>query len=739
MFFLVSLSMLKAQDIRVHGIVSDRQTGNALEAANVILKKIPANEVTGTTTSRNGLYEFRELQPGTYIFRVQYVGYRVYSDTLRFSGEDQDILKNIRLFRSNESLDEITISEDRKNVDVGRRSIRQEDLRKAPTPAGSADLASYVQTEPGVVATGDRGGRLFIRGGTPSENLVLVDGALIYQPFHILGFFSIFPEEVISKVDLYAGGYGAEYSSRTSSVMDIRLKNGNLYDRGWSASVSPFISSIFFESPIKEGESSIMVSLRGSLIEESSQLYLDEKQPLRFNNQLIKYSSVGSNVSCSGLFMRTYDRGKLDFDADDAFKWRNVVVSGGCAGTSEESSISFFDLNVDVSYFSTEVGNTTSSRRFSNVLKSHVDVSLVQNVGDIRLLYGFFTDYRTLGYDISEQFSATEETREFFLSSGLHAEAEIPIGNKVSIVPGFSATSYMGQIKASFEPRLQMSWQPRGRSDEEVHAALGIYNQPLVGLSDYRDAGTAFTAWIPLPDRNRKMEARHALLGWRQPLGTLFDFSVEGYYKKIKDTPVSVWSSAAQFTTDIAYANGSVYGTDVRLDFDYKHIYMGVGYSYSITEYQTAQDHFNTWFGEPIQSYNPAHDRRHQLNARAGVEVGNFTANVSWSYGSGLPFTRPMGFDSFYNFRERPPDVKGDYGNARVLLEKPFQGRMPDFHRLDVSVEQAFDIGDYTARIQGGAINAYDSRNLFYYDVFKQEGVDQLSFMPYISLKIESL
>lgn len=738
-FWGIGVLEIQAQDIELSGLVSDRQTGNTLEMANVILYEISRDDTTGTTTDGNGLYEFNQLQPGNYILSVRYVGFETYSDTLKLAERDERVLKNVQLFRSSESLDEIVISGVQEDVEVGRVSINPQDLRRVPTPAGSADLAGYLQAQPGVVATGDRGGQLFIRGGTPSENLVLVDGIQIYQPFHILGFFSAFSEEILSKVDLYAGGFGAEYSGRTSSVMDVRLKNGNLYNRNWSASVSPFVSELFFESPVIEGKNSIMVSARGSLIEESSKLYLEEQQPFRFNNQLVKFTNIGERASCSALFMRTYDRGKLDFDGDEFFKWNNFVLGGRCSGSAEGSSVSFYDLNVGISYFSNEAGSPATAGRFSDVYKSHVDVNFTQSIGEWKLDYGFFTDYRIIDYDISDRFLSTQERKASILSSGFHATADVPIGEKISIEPGIAVTAYIRKYKTSLEPRLQLSWQPRGKVDEEVHAALGIYRQPLIGVSDFRDAGTAFTAWMPIPDSTQRLKARHALLGWRQPVGDYIDFSVEGYYKDIQYTPVTVWSPLARFSTNLAYANGTSHGADVRLNFNYRNLYLGVGYGYSYTEYKTAQGHFGTWFGEPVQRYHPPHDRRHQVNTQAGLEFGKFRANISWVYGSGLPYTRPLGFDSFFSFDKRPPEVGNRYGDPRILVDKPYEGRLPDFHRLDISVEQAFEFPGFRTRVQAGAINAYNLQNLFYYDVFNQRGIKQLSFMPYFSLKVESI
>jgi len=742
-FFLkfgVLISCMQAQDIVIRGIVSDYQTGVVLDMANITLQPLSGNDGSGTTTNGNGLYQFNNVATGDYVFMVRYIGYDLHLDTLSIGRNSQNILNHVQMRRSSEELEEVTVSDaGGDDINPGQVTIRPETFGRAPTPAGSADLASFIQTQPGVVATGDRGGQLFVRGGTPSENMVLMDGTMIYQPFHIVGFFSVFPEDVVSKVDFYAGGFGPRYSGRTSSVMDVRLKNGNLYNRNWSASLSPFVSDFYFESPVREGKSSVMASLRGSLIEGSSEIYLPEEQPMRFNSQLLKYySSSGDGLSCSALIMRTYDRGRLDFDSEDYFKWSNLVSGGRCAGVSAESMVSFGEFNFGLSHFSNEAGGNKGSVRNSEIFKSHLDMNLTMYVGESRLDYGLFTNYRTLTYDMSNLFVSLDEKEDTFLSTGGYMKVSIPVGEKFSVEPGVSFTSYLNRIPSSLEPRIQFSWQPRGKVDEEIHGALGIYRQPFVGLTDYRDAGSSFTAWMLLPDTGRRMEARHALLGWRQQLGRFLGISVEGYYKKIKNTPVATWSTVAQFSTDLAYADGTVRGVDARFNLNYRNFYMGLGYGYSITEYTTAQDHFGIWFGEPFQRYNPPHDRRHQVNAQAGFDIGKFSTNVSWMYGSGFPFTRPMGFDSYFSFETRPPDVTGGYGEPRVLLDKPFQGQMPDFHRLDISAEQTFNMGSTKVKVQAGTINTYNWENLFYFDVFNQRGINQLPLMPYLSIKVGS-
>ncbi|MEX0720061.1 MAG: TonB-dependent receptor [Balneolaceae bacterium] len=730
-----------AQSISIRGIISDDQTGNPLEMANVTLESISGDIQRGAATDRNGLYEISSLETGQYILRVSYIGYLTHIDTLDIEQWPQNITRSVRMIATDESLEDVDVTYIRRkdDLDAGQQKIQQTDLKRIPTPAGGGDLASYLQTLPGVVATGDRGGQLFVRGGTPAENLSLIDGTLIYQPFHIIGFFSVFPEEIVSDVDFFAGGFSPRYSGRISSVLDVRLRHADFDKNRFSASISPFLSEVFLEGPLAEGETSLMLLARGSMIEQASTLHPEGQQPLRFNSQLAKISNrneEGSN--CSALLMRTYDRGRLDFEGGDIFRWRNFVLGGRCAVLSQESSVSFFDINIGISHVGNEAGRMEDPERSSNITRFNTDINLIQYAGDIRLEYGFFTNIRWLRHDIGGMFVGLESERNAFITSGGYLKTNLPIGSKFDIEPGISTSFYISKFTPSIEPRLQLSWQPREKKNEELNAAIGIYRQPIAGVTDLRDAGSAFTAWMPIPDTDKQMEAIHALLGWRQPMGRFLDFSVEGYYKWLRNLPVSTWNNVARFNTNLALADGYVYGSDFRLEFNSRFFYSSAGYGYSVTEYESFQELFTAWFGESSQSYHPAHDRRHQVNAQMGLEFGNFTANITWHYGSGLPFTRPLGFDSHIAYDTHLPDVRDTYGTPRIIIDQPFTGRMPDYHSLNISLEQAFELRNVRMSIQGGAINSYNQENMFYYDIYTQRRINQLPLYPYVSLKLET-
>ena len=137
-----------------------------------------------------------------------------------------------------------------------------------------------------------------------------------------------------------------------------------------------------------------------------------------------------------------------------------------------------------------------------------------------------------------------------------------------------------------------------------------------------------------------------------------------------------------------------------------------------------------------MQRYHPPHDRRHQINALLSLNLGDFTASARWQLGSGLPFTRPIGFDEGFDFDRELPQVKTTLGTTRLLLDKPFTGRLPVVHRLDVSLNRTFYMSFGQIVVQAGVINAYDRRNMFYYDLFTGRRLDQLPLLPYASVTL---
>lgn len=725
---------LVAQTVTIQGIVTDAQSGQPLEGASVVVER-ELGSSRGDFTDRNGFYLIDRLQPGTHTVRVTYIAHTDYTQTVTLAA-GEDLRLSVQLAPVAIELQGITGAAVGGAVqrELGRQRITPAQIRRLPTPAASGDLANYIQTLPGVVTAGDRGGQLFIRGGSHTENLSMVDGLLIYQPFHIIGFFSAFPEDLVANVDFYAGGFGARYNSRTSSVLDVRMRDGKRDGYAGSGSVSPFVVELLAEGKLNEaGTASFIIAGRRSLLEQTSPTLMGEKHPLGFESQYAKITSFDDgDTRCSAMALRTSDYGRMDVeDPISRVGWSNLVAGARCVQLFD-GILRLVEMNVGYSGTDNDAVTRGASPIYSHIRRLQTDVNTTNLYRGITFEAGYFLRLEEMNYDVGAVYGFKHEN-DYLRGAGGYLETAVPIGEKLTVQPGVSVT--MTQ-PGGVEPRLRASWKPTGGDEMMLNGAVGLYRQPLTGVNDLRDASSVFVAWARVPEAE-STRSLHAQLGWQQAFDSGLSWSVEGYLRRMRNVAIPSWSTVAKFNSDLVLANGDAYGVDTRVEYTRGAAYGFIGYGLSWTEYESAQDHFNLWFGQPIQRYHPPHDRRHQVNALASLDIGPYTASARWQLGSGLPFTRPMGYDEAFDFRFAIHDVARSRGITRMLLDKPYQGRLPIMHRLDVSVQREFDLPFGTMRAQAGAINAYDRLNMFYYDLYTHRRVDQLPLAPYASLRLE--
>ena len=719
-----------AQQAAILGIVADSGTGRPLESVEITLET-GGRAAYRTLTDRNGFYQMLGISAGTYTMRIRRVGYLRHEQVITLAAGEQRRV-SVRLEQTAVALEAVVVTAEQGAAvsDQGRQVVTPTDVRMVPVPGGSGDLVTYVQTLPGVTTTGDRGGQLFVRGGTPASNLVLVDGIPIYQPFHILGFYSVFPQDLISRADFYPGGFGARYRGRTSSVLDVRLREGNPHGFGATASLSPFIAEALAEGPLQGV--TLLGSVRRSLIEETSGTLLGATLPLTFESQLFKLTTTHRrNDRCSALALRTADRGRLDpEDRESQVAWNNLLFGVRCVTLRPSGQL------VEAHWGYTRSGSEAvargSSRLRSSVFRLQHDLHATGRIGLIPVQAGYEIYLEVMSYNAAELIGGQTSGRDDVWGVSAYAEPTLRVGSRIEVKPGVILVALP---RAGVEPRLRARWEPFGPSNGAVQGALGLYRQYVVGVSDMRDVSSVFVAWMEAPN-GEPLQSLQGMLGWQQSLGRGFRWSVDGYYKRMTAIPVTVWSAVAQFTTQLGRADGETWGADVRVEYSRPHFSAIVTYGYSWTLYEVSQREVTAWYGDSVQSYHPPHDRRHQINAVLSLDLGAFTASARWLFGSGLPFTRPIGFDESFDFTRWMHDVKTTIGTPRVLLDKPFTGRLPWVHRLDLSLTRTFDVSFGQIVVQAGVINAYDRRNMFYYDLFTGRRLDQLPLAPYASLTL---
>ncbi len=727
-------------------IAISEEDGNPVIGANAILYRLNGDMYRAGATDADGLFEFRNINPGTYNLVVSSIGFESHEAEVVLDPGDVRLYR-VELPTATSDLGEVIVSGQRSGAVqrvAGKQSISVTDIQLIPAPGPGGDLSVYLQTLPGVVTSGDRGGELFIRGGTPAQNLILVDKMPIIKPFHISNLFSAFPQSVISNVDLYAGGFGAEYEGATSSVMDVSLRQGNMRKFESQVAASPYIISALAEGPIKQDQQSLLVMGRYSVIEEAGPELTGEEVPLKFSDMLARYSINWDGLTCNMTALHTYDRGKINPQRNVRLGWENTAIGARCLGFSEELKNSV-DFTIGWSkYQSSEVGFDELGRT-SNITIGYLRMDNTATAFNQPFTYGLRWNLTFYEANLDEPFpELTGKEQRFGLGATLEEYTSIfssYISTDINPTPGFTITPGVttqirqDNLSTTFEPRLRVTWAPRNTDRQEFSFALGKYAQMREAITDERDAGTVFYVNKPVGVDEPIPTAIHAIAGYRQQIGEFIEANIETYYKNNKDIPVAEWTREPGNTIRSALANAETYGLDIQLELNTKPLYLTVGYGLAEVEYRASADDLVAWIDIDEFVYNPSHDRRHQLNVLASYKIGKFTANAIWRYSSGAPFTKLYAIDLIVRVPYQDP--LENQGKAVTLYSVPFDGTLPAFQRLDVSIDRKFQLSPgVELETEIGAINSYDMTNVFYFDVNTLRQVNELPLLPYASISL---
>ncbi len=724
----------------LRGFVTDASDGQALAGVNVSVRPAAGDEsdLTGAATNPDGFYTVAGLRPGRVIVAATYLGYTSFADTLDL---EAGILQlDIALEPSTLELDAVVVEGGRAagaaDVTAGLQRIRPADVRTVPAPDVTGDLANYLTSLPGVVTAGDRGGQLFIRGGEPTQNLVLLDGIPVFQPFHVLGFYSAFPADLLQTADVYAGGYGSRYGGQLSSVLDVAARGGNKRRFAARLAAAPFVSAATIEGPLVREKASFLISARRSLVEEVGDRLVSQSLPFTFADAFGKVHyqpTPTSTLSLSGLY--TTDRGAVGDPTSprpDELRYSNsgagfrYVLLPGVSTTLAEVLVSY-------SHFDSQLGARQDSagldrtRRSTSVNRFDGAFNISYFAPSIEYRFGAFLRRTDPSSELGGLFQNIQAQRQSIVEAGLYLEPEVRLG-VLRVSPGLRVTLSPSLGQQFFEPRFRAVAE---FGAHRLSAAGGLYNQPVVGVSDRRDATALFTVWTVSP-LGRTPRALHAIAGYGVRLNE-FSFAAEGFYKRMHDLSVAEWTAFPRLTTRLQPADGEAYGGDVRAEFRRGEAYAALTYGWAQVEYAATQTRYRLWYGDETLRYQPPHDRRHQVTVLLNAPIAGFDLSARWQFGSGLPYSRALGFDVFLP-PDRARDVFQDPGQQRVIYERPFNGRLPTYHRLDLSLERTFDVGGASLTAQVGAINLYDRQNLFAFDVFTYRRVDQLPIMPTFGL-----
>lgn len=754
--FLIILLPLSAfaQLGSIKGFVYDKDNGEPCMFANV---SIPGTSF-GAATDVNGYFTIPKIPDGDYTVVITYVGYDSIAEP--FSIVNGKLFsKNFYMSKSAFVLDEAVVSAEREEMRTQTRiaivKVSPTQIKQLPSIGSEPDIAQYLQVVPGVTFTGDQGGQLYIRGGSNIQNLVLLDGMTIYNPFHSIGLFSVFDSDIIRNADIYTGGFNSDYGGRISSVMDISMRDGNPNRFSGKVSASTFGTKLLLEGPMikyKEGKSSLSYILSGktSYLEQSSKLfytYINDGAGLPFNytdlyGKISLNSPDGSRVNVFGFKFndRVKYQGLSNLGWDSYGIGANATVVPSGSTVMIKANFSYSDYNITLQ----TLENLPS---MSGISGYNFGLDFLYFLGKNQFVWGletlgFNTDfqyYNSVGRLLEQEENTTELAAYFKYKWNL--------GNLL-IEPGLRLQYYASMSEVSPEPRLGIKYNIT--EFLRFKLAAGIYSQNLVAANSDRDVVNLFYGFLSgdlnLPDTfkgdnitHKLQKSEHLIAGFEVDVTNKIDLNVEGYLKNFSqlstinrnkvydDVPLNS-DKPDYLKKDFLIETGYAYGVDFLVKYDQKKLYVWFVYSLGWVKRD-----------DGVQVYNPHYDRRHNINLVTTYKFGekeSWNVSARWNLGSGFPFTQTGGFyeesDLFNSINY--PYWQGN-GSLGIIYGDLNTGRLPYYHRLDLTLNKVITFGKYSKlEFNFSITNVYNRQNIFYFDRVDYNRVDQLPIMPSLGL-----
>lgn len=722
-----------AQNAMLRGLVTGQRDGQPLPGATVALWR--GHEIAaGAAADSDGFYVIKGLDPGSYLIRVSFVGYAVYEDSLRVR-PGEDVKRNFVLKDAAAVLGEVVVEartvDDPVQLDAGLPiTATRPDIEIIPSPDVSGDLANFLAAQPGILTSGDRGGQLFVQGGEATQNLVLLDGMPVFQPFHLVGFYSAFPSDIIGQADFYGAGFGARYGGRLSSVIDISTRGGSLTRFGGTASAAPFMSAVRLEGPIVPKRASILISVRQSMIEEAASHLTKRSLPFEFGDRFAKlHAAISDNSILSVNALQTFDRGTLHVEEDEVneIEWQSDAV-----GIRQLLIPTHVPMRAEVTAYYSRLRSTlggAESEKSSSMRRigAAANATVYTNLFDLH--WGAFVGTSSLEYSLSGLFQNYESGADHVTDAGLYVAPEFLIARQLHVSAGVRIHTFPSKKETFAEPRLSAVWQ---RGIHRLHVSSGVYHQQLVGLTDKRDPANVFTVWTASPV-GEVPSSKHLAFGYRLRPAAWIEASARAFVKTSRNLQVAKWTPVPSFSPDIEPVDASADGLELQVNLRRASYNVSVGYGFSDVWYNARRQNLSRWFG-PLR-YWPPHNRRHKLSILAAADLWGFGVSVRWQYGSGPSYSRPLGFDEFI-LMDGAVDPFTETGTRRIIYGEPYTDLLPSYHRLDVAVERTFTWNRASLTLHGALINAYDRANILYMDLYTGRRVDQLPLFPSIGIKV---
>ncbi|MCW3464345.1 TonB-dependent receptor [Chitinophaga nivalis] len=719
LFLLLAGNSTIAQQQRytVSGYVKDKQNGESLVGISI---GKPGTSL-GTITNEYGFYSLT-LPAGEHDLQFTYVGYATFKTTVKLQ---RNINLDVKLEGTSSQLNEITVTgaKQEKSVNTLNTSINRLDIqqmKKMPTFMGEVDVLRAIQTLPGVNTVGEGASGFNVRGGNSDENLILLDEAPVYNSTHMMGFFSVFNPDAVKSLNLIKGGFPAEYGGRTSSVLDIRMKDGNNQHFNVNGGIGNIFSRLSVEGPLVKDKSSFIVAARRSYIDLLMKPFLKgdmKNTKLSFYDITAKANykfNKNNTLFVSGYFGRDV----FGFGKDVNMNWGNTTAT--IRWNHVFTNRLFLNLTTYYSKYDYSLQFTNDSKKSNEEsLQSYDWTSNIINYGlkpsftyylntNNSLHFGVQGIYYTFkpGTGTSTEGSSVSQKQlvdKHALESAIYIDHEYKPSKKFGIQYGARLSSYqllgkglvytfndttpgirktLNSVKSYgsgeniksyvyFEPRISAKY---ALSDEHaVKVAYSRTSQFMHQLSNTASP-TPLDIWTPSTNNIKPMVSDQYTVGYfYNAPNDAYEFSAEAFYKTTDNQLDYIDNANLQLNplieADLLPSQGRAYGIELYAKKDIGKTTGWISYTLSRTERKTPGISMDEWF---LNRYDRTHNVNlvltHTLNKRT-----SFSAN--WVFASGTPAT-------FADNRLQFQDWDIPYNST----EKRNNYRLKPFHRLDLSM-----------------------------------------------------
>lgn len=741
LFGFISYSQEK---FTVKGYIKDKKNGEVLIGA-VVQKK---GTTIGVSANEYGFYSLT-LPKGEHTLVFTYLGYVSLEKKINLN---ENITLNVELEETANQLQEVEIvseAED-KNVKSIEMSVAKLDIKqveKIPALLGEVDIVRAVQLLPGVTTVGEGASGFNVRGGNVDQNLILLDDAPVFNSSHLFGFFSVFNPDAVKDLKLYKGGIPSQYGGRTSSVLDVRLKEGNNKRYEAKGGIGTIFSRFSIEGPIKKERASFIVAGRRSYIDVLAKPFLSKKQPSLKDAQFYFYDLTAkvnyrindkNTVFLSGYF------GRDVFGAGFTFDWGNATTTlrwNHIFNPRLFMNLTAFYSNYDYKIIFTQPGNNQKFEWRANIVNYSLksDWSFYMNANNtvrfgIQNITYQFNPTTAIISDAEGKSTDLSLERKYANELAVYAGNEQKINDKFSIEYGIrlSNFSYLGnttayyyrdtvagiekplskeeKISGLFNPiKNYFNPEPRFSANYVINQTSSLkwsYNRMVqyIQIVSNTAATTPLDVYTPATNNVKPLVADQGSLGYFKNFKeNTYETSVEVFYKYMQNQLDYIDNAdllinkyvEAQFLQGI----GRAYGIELYVK-KVKGKWNGwLSYTLSRTERKVESISNNNWFPS-------RYDRTHLLNVVNTYDFNKkWSASVTFVYLTGTPATFPDA-----KFQIQGYQVPYNTTNERNKY------RIPPYHRLDVGVTwniDAMKTKKFKNQLVFSVYNVYNRRNAY--------------------------